>query len=234
MTKASTSKTASIHCAKPFFFGSTPDASSAARLSARCGGSIALIAFAMALGCGHESTPPVAPSTPNAVASSSAAQPASSNAAPEMAPAPYTAEQIRDANRPGTIYRFKVEASGEPAQVKVLEFTAGTSAEGAEVKNEMFDEAGKVKGPAKVERASWAEVRKHGEFPRDAVKVEPGSIEVPAGKFDATIYTLNLPNGETMRFYFAKSYAGPPVLSYKERGGVRLFTSTLIERREGK
>jgi hypothetical protein len=36
-----------------------------------------------------------------------------------------------------------------------------------------------------------------------------------------------------MRFYFANGYAGPPVLFYKERAGVRLMTSTLIERKSG-
>jgi hypothetical protein len=48
------------------------------------------------------------------------------------------------------------------------------------------------------------------------------------------VYTVNLPSGDTERLYFAKSYAGPPVLFYRERGGVRIMTSTLIERRAGK
>jgi hypothetical protein len=111
---------------------------------------------------------------------------------------------------------------------------AGTSAESAEVKDEILDEAGKAKRPPKIERAPWEQLRRHAEFPRAALKVEPGSIEVPAGTFDAMVYTVNLPSGETMHFYFAKSYAGPPVLFYKERSGVRLMTSTLIERRAGK
>jgi hypothetical protein len=151
-----------------------------------------------------------------------------------MAPTPYSADQLRDANRPGTLYRYKVETSGEPVLVKVLEFTAGTSAESAEVKDEILDEAGQAKRPAMVEHASWENLRRHAEFPRAALKVEPGSIEVPAGKFDAMVYTVNLPSGDTERLYFAKSYAGPPVLFYRERGGVRIMTSTLIERRAGK
>jgi hypothetical protein len=151
-----------------------------------------------------------------------------------MAPTPYSAEEIRDANRPGTIYRYKVETSGKPVELKVLEFTLGTSAESAEVKDQSLDEAGQAKSPAKIERASWEELRRHAEFPRAGLKVEPGAIEVPAGKFEAMVYTVSAPNGDTMRFYFAKSYAGPPVLFYKERGGARLVTSTLIERRAGK
>ena len=187
------------------------------------------------LGCGHESKAPVTPAIPTAAASSSpgGAKPASS-AATDMAPTPYSADEIRDANRPGTIYRYKVETSGKPVELQVLEFTRGTSPESAEVKEQSFDQAGQAKSPAKIERAPWEELRRHAEFPRDGLKVEPGSIEVPAGKFEVMVYTVSAPNGDTMRFYFAKSYAGPPVLFYKERGEARLMTSTLMERKAGK
>ena len=170
--------------------------------------------------CGHETAMPRAGSAPGAPAA-------------EMAPTPYTAEQIRAANGPGTSYRFKLETSGEPAQIKVMEFTSGTSAEIAEVKSQTLDEAGNAKGAASVERTPWDEIRRHAEFPRAGLTVEPGSIAVPAGKFESMVYTVNAPNGETARFYFAKSYAGPPVLFYKERGGVRLMTMTLLERKSG-
>jgi hypothetical protein len=193
-----------------------------------------LLVFVTLFGCGHESNVPVAPVTASGAASSSpdVTKPAGS-AAPEMAPTPYSAEEIRNANQPGTIYRYKVETSGSPLELKVLEFTLGTSAESAEVKEQSLDEAGQPKGPAKVGRSSWEDVRRHAEFPRAGLKVEPGSIEVPAGKFEAMVYTVSAPNGDTMRFYFAKSYAGPPVLFYKEHGGARVMTSTLIERRAG-
>jgi hypothetical protein len=184
-------------------------------------------------GCGHESVTRApsaagAPATPGSPTSTPAAV---SDAPPEMAPAPYTTEQLRDANRPGTLYRYKLEMAGEPAQIKVMEFTSGTSAEIAELKSVTFDEAGKTKSPPEVERTPWEKIRRHGEFPRAGLKVEPGSIEVPAGKFDAMVYTVSAPNGETAKFYFAKSYAGPPVLVSKERAGARLMTMTLIERK---
>jgi hypothetical protein len=154
--------------------------------------------------------------------------------AQKMAPAPYTAEQIRAANPPGTVYRYKVEAPGQPVQIRVMQFTNGSSEDKAEVRNELVDEAGQGKTPPSIDRAAWNDLRKHGEFPQSALTaVEPGTIEVPAGKFDVTIYTVRAPDGDTMRFYFAKSYAGPPVLFFKERSGVRVMTSTLIERKSG-
>jgi hypothetical protein len=152
----------------------------------------------------------------------------------KMAPAPYTAEQIRAANPPGTVYRYKVEGPGRPAQIRVMQFTNGSSPEKAEVRNEVYDEAGKGTSPPSIDRADWDELRKHGEFPQAALAgVEPGTIEVPAGKFEVTVYTVQAPDGATMRFYFAKNFAGPPVLVTREQSGVRQMTSTLIERKGG-
>ncbi|HMJ56118.1 MAG TPA: hypothetical protein VK540_28825 [Polyangiaceae bacterium] len=153
--------------------------------------------------------------------------------AQKMAPPPYTAEQIRAANPPGTVYRYKVETAGQPMQIRVMEFTSGGSAEKAEVRNRLLDEGGRETTPPSVDRAAWDELRRHGEFPQSALTVHPGTIEVPAGKFEVMVYTVQAPDGDTMRFYFANGYAGPPVLFYKERAGVRLMTSTLIERKSG-
>ena len=195
--------------------------------------SMAWLAGVVISGCGHESVSSRAPAAPAGASSAPASTVASANTAPEMAATPYSAEQIRAANRPGTVYRYKVETSGEPAQIKVMEFTSGTSADSAEVKSQTLDESGKAKGPSSLEHTPWEELRRHAEFPRAAVSVEPGSIDVPAGKFDAMVYTVSAPNGETAKFYFAKSYAGPPVLLYKEKAGVRMMTMTLLERKSG-
>jgi hypothetical protein len=174
---------------------------------------------------------PNAPGATNGTSQTSTGT-AVSDAPPEMAPTPYTAAQLRDANRPGTAYRYKLEAAGQPPEIKVMEFVGGTS-EGAEVKSVTLDESGKAKAAPEIEHTRWDDLRKHGEFPRALLKVEPGSIEVPAGKFEAMVYTVTAPNGETAKFYFATSYAGPPVMMMKERGGQRVMTMTLIERKAG-
>jgi hypothetical protein len=195
--------------------------------------SLALITAGILVGCGHDAPPARAPDPPALVASASGAA-GPGNAAPEMAPTPYSTEQLRASNRPGTLYRYKLETAGEAAQIKIMEFTSGTSAESAELTNQVLDEGGKAKSPSTVERSSWEEIRRHAEFPRAGLTVEAGSVEVPAGKFDVAIYTLSAPNGETSKFYFAKSYAGPPVLLFKERAGTRLMTMTLLERKSGR
>jgi len=182
------------------------------------------LASVVSIGCGGRET--IAPRPPSG--------PSTGTPSSEMAPTPYTTEQLREGNRPGTMYRYKMETAGKPAQIEVMEFMSGSSADMAQVKSETLDESGKAKSPPTVERSPWEEIRRHAEFPRAALTVEAGSVEVPAGKFDAMVYTVRAPDGETSKFYFAKSYAGPPVLLYTERAGARLMTMTLIERKPGK
>jgi len=171
------------------------------------------------------------PSPP--VASSSTPPNAGSDAPPDMAPTPYSSDEIRAANRPGTIYRYKVEKAGEPSRIEVLQIKTA-SADTVELETQELDEAGKALQPARVDKATWEELRRHAEFPRASLAVEVGVVDVPAGKFDVNVYTVRTPNGDTMRFHFAKSYAGPPVLFWTERGATRVMTQTLIERRSGR
>ena len=149
----------------------------------------------------------------------------------EMAPTPYTAEELRASNPPGTLYRYKVEVAGQPVRIHEMEFASGSSVQTAEVKNRLLDETGREVEPSKVQNTAWEDLRRHAQFPKDALTVERGSIEVPAGRFETDVYTVRGPNGETMRYYFAKSYAGPPVLFYQERRGIRGMTTTLLERK---
>jgi hypothetical protein len=186
--------------------------------------------FVLSTGCGQASAP--APE-PRAAPGAPRAESAGSTAL-NMAPTPYTADEIRASNGPGTVYRYKVEASGEPTRLVVMEFTAGTSLESAEVRNESLDESGHATSPAKLVRMGWDELRRHAEFPRAGLTVEAGSIDVPAGKFDVMLYTVRGPEGETNRFYFAKSFAGPPVFLVTERGGVRVRSQALLERKAGR
>jgi hypothetical protein len=149
-----------------------------------------------------------------------------------MAPTPYSVDEIRAGNQMGTFYRYQLEKAGEPLRIKVLQFKAVT-AETAEVQSLELDEEGREVRPAKIDKSTWDEIRRHAEFPRASLSIETGTIEVPAGKFDVDVYTVRTPKGDTMRFYFSKSYAGPPVLFSAERGGLRVMTQTLLERKAG-
>jgi hypothetical protein len=138
-------------------------------------------------------------------------------------PAPYTSDQIRDATRPGRSYTWRVEVAGKPPFEKVMTFTT-VDATGADL----------VSGGT-AKRVTWDELRKHGEFPRAAVRTREEAITVPAGRYDCIVYVVADPaEGEVSQFYFAKAMPGAPVLFFTEKNGTRVMTSTLIQYAPGR
>src|SRR5688572_8004110 len=94
----------------------------------------------LVLACGAPPAPAAAPEPPAPEAASG-----------DTYPTPYTAEQIRDATRPGRAYTWRVEESGKTAIERTIAFTV-VDAEGAEITRD---------GVAK--RVTWEELRRHAE-----------------------------------------------------------------------
>lgn len=155
---------------------------------------------------------------------SSSASPAP--AAGASAPTPYTAEQIRDATHVGRTYTFRIEAAGQPPVLRTLTFVH-IDAEGADVRSEVHDEQGHELQPATTAHATWDELRRHAEFPRDAVTTREESVTVPAGTYPSVVYTVHHDDGSIEHFYFAHTMPGAPVQFDMERNGAREMTSTL-------
>jgi len=185
----------------------------------------------LALGCGASASSAAAPAASAAEAaaapeaSSAEAAPAAPAAAAQAAapesdatyPTPYTAEQIRDATRPGRAYTWKLEQSGQPAIERTTTF-ARVDSDGAEI----------VSGAA-TKRVTWEELRQHAAFPRAQVTTRDETVTVPAGTYDCIVYVVNdAAAGEVSTFYFSKAMPGAPVLFFTEKSGVRLLTNTLI------
>jgi hypothetical protein len=138
-------------------------------------------------------------------------------------PAPFTAEQIRDATKNGRTYRYKVEAPNEPPHERTITFR-NVDEGGAEVHT-----AGD-----KSKRMSWATLQRHSEFPKEKVTTHPEKLKTPAGKFECIVYQVSGEEGEVWTYYFAKKLPGAPVFYYVERNGKRLRTTTLVEHVPGK
>jgi hypothetical protein len=136
-------------------------------------------------------------------------------------PTPYSAEQIRDATRPGRSYTWRIENGNAPAVERQITF-GPTDATGAELSSD-----------GEVRRVTWEELRKHAEFPRAAVTTRDETITTPAGTFECVVYVVARGAGEISTFYFAKSMPGAPVLFFVDKGGARTMTSTLIRYEAG-
>lgn len=138
-------------------------------------------------------------------------------------PAPFTAEQIRDATRDGRTYRYKVEVPNEPVREYSITFR-NVDDGGAEISS----------SGNKSKRMGWLALQRQSEFPKDKVTTYDEKLKTPAGKFECVVYEVAGDDGETWSFFFAKNLPGAPVFFYAERDGKRLRTTTLIEHIPGK
>jgi len=173
---------------------------------------IALLLFACAA---RESSPGAAASASQA--SAAEPQPQEPPAPAELYPTPYTAEQIREATRPGRTYTWRVEVSGQEPIERSVAFST-VDAKGAEI----------IAG-GEAKRVTWEELRRHAEFPRAAVTTHEESVTVPAGTFACVVYVVSNPSAsEQSSFFFAKNLPGAPVLYFTDKGGARVMTGTLV------
>jgi hypothetical protein len=138
-------------------------------------------------------------------------------------PAPFTAEQIRDATKNGRTYRYKIEVPNKPAKEYVITFRHVDEG-GAEISS----------GSDSAKRMSWLTLQQHSEFPKDKVSKREEKLKTPAGKFECLVYEVSAEEGEVWTYYFAKKLPGAPVFFYVERNGKRLRTTTLIDHIPGK
>ena len=83
-------------------------------------------------------------------------------------------------------------------------------------------------------RSTWAELMGHAAFPAAQTTREDASVEVPAGRFDTWLYTVedSAEDGtpQVKRYHFARNLPGPPVLFTIEQGGAEVFRMALLER----
>lgn len=133
-------------------------------------------------------------------------------------PAPFTADQIRDATKNGRTYRYKIELPNKPPKEHVITFK-NVDEGGAEVSS----------SGEQSKRYGWLTLQEHAEFPKDKVTTREEKLKTPAGKFDCIVYEVAGEDGEQWTYYFAKKLPGAPVFFYVERNGKRLRTTTLIE-----
>ena len=138
-------------------------------------------------------------------------------------PAPFTAEQIRDATKSGRTYRYKVEIPNKPVKEYVITFR-NVDEGGAEIHA----------GANEPRRMGWLKLQQDGEFPKDKVTTRDEKLKTPAGKFECIVYEVAGDEGEVWTYYFAKKLPGAPVFFYVERNGKRLRTTTLVEHVAGK
>ena len=138
---------------------------------------------------------------------------------------------IRDATPAGSVYLFETtDAAGNKA-LQHIEF-ADVDAEGcAIVVRPMTADREPIDPPIR-NRSTWQQLKGHASYPAVSTKITETQVVVPAGTFDAWLYTVSSDedgHSSVTRAYFAKKLPGAPVKHEVERDGKLVSRSVLIE-----
>lgn len=166
-----------------------------------------------------------------------ACQAAGSGAAePELGPPPpFTAEEIRLGNPPGTTRTFETTRAGA-IEVQTVRFLASDDPERARMEVVTIPAGASEPGPPVTATAAWTELRDHAAFPPDKASRVPATCQTRAGEFAGWLYEVaDEIDGVsvTTRYWFAEDEPGPPVLFESLVAGKRAMRSELVERRGG-
>lgn len=148
----------------------------------------------------------------------------------QIAPPPYSAEEIRAATSVGRSYELVIEVPGKPTIRRRLTFTAVDQL-GCTIESAHTDETGKVVGIPTVSHSTWQDLVKHASYPRETTEISDAPVETPAGSFDCLLYRVeeSTPEGPMVtRAYFAKDMPGAPVKLVVEIAGELVSNMELV------
>lgn len=184
-------------------------------------GPVALLVLSLIAACG--SSAPRATPTPATQAASSAEPSAPS----DIAPRPFTPDQIAAAMPVGTSLTFRFEPAGKPPYVETWTVTAADAETGTlATRREHADGRVETEPPG---AAKWSDYANHATFPASATTISDSQVTTPAGTFATRLYVVTK-DGAVQRYHFAPSLPGPPVQLEIEQDGAIAMKMTLIAR----
>lgn len=126
-------------------------------------------------------------------------------------PTPYSADEIRDANPPGSWKLYRITAKGRTV-LQRFEFRQCPSPEFSAVSIVMSDESGTSIGTQESAPAPWTALQAHGSYDAARTLLGRDRISLKSGEFDCWTYVVDGADGELNFFWFATELPGTPVL----------------------
>lgn len=148
----------------------------------------------------------------------------------EIARPPFSGAEIRDATHPFRTYVYRREEAGQPAKTYRMRFV-DVDERGCRMEATFLDDEGQPLSEPMFSEATWEELVAHASYPKDATVIRDVEVEVPAGTFDAWLYTVTEDKdgaAVVTRAYFAKALPGAPVLHVVTRDGVEVSRLVLL------
>ncbi len=183
--------------------------------------SVALACFSMLIGlagCASPSATQQAQSASVAASLDFPMPPVTNIMQPGMAPTPYTADQIREANPPGSWKLYQIVADGRRLQQR-FEFVENANPDLAALAVTMTDDSGVKIDANRPAPATWTSLQSHGSYEAHKTLLGRDRISIEAGEFDCWTYAVDGREGDLSFFWFATNMPGPPVLMEKRVDG---------------
>ena len=194
---------------------------------------LALLALGLglALAACAQRTAPAAPASGRGTLTPMPATPTT-----DLAPFPYSVEQLRAGCSTGRVLRYRLVDSGHAIETE-MRFVASTE-ESATIETSIKDEKGTLLGAPKRDTTKWADLMHHASFPAATTSIEAAEVDTPAGHFAASKYVVRRPSEDgrpsVAIFYFDKAKGGPPVRMLVEVAGAIAQEMTMLgDTREG-
>jgi hypothetical protein len=149
----------------------------------------------------------------------------------ENLPTPFTAEEIREAFRPGQHLVFTIFTAGKGTVVSDWTVTGWTDQEATIGFTTLAEDGETVLEPTEERTTPWAELRDHASFPAATATRSQGVLIHPLGTLDIWLYSVSGPDeGMTQRYWFAKDLPGPPIRFTITAGGEEVFRMEQVVR----
>ncbi len=127
---------------------------------------------------------------------------------PDLAPTPFTADEIREASPDGRVLLVRTQIDGM-VTYHSDRFSAG-DADGCDLTQVVTDAWGAPVDEPRTSRVTWRELQEHAAFPAAATTIEGERIATPLGELDCLRYEVRRDRG-TATFWFAIDHPGMPV-----------------------
>jgi len=148
---------------------------------------------------------------------------------PGLAPVPYTPEQLRRNHPSGVHIDMQTLVGGQVTESSRTEFL-DSDALAVTLRMTRFDATGAALGQPVEQRVTWVDLRGHAHFPAAATELGHAVVRVPAGEFEAWVYSVHAGDeaGTVTTYHFAVDEPGPPVLLVQTVGGTEVLRMQMV------
>lgn len=146
--------------------------------------------------------------------------------APDQAPTPFTADEIRRGCPVGRTLRLLIEPTGAPPVHRLNRFVR-CDERGGTIERCGVGADGEPDGSPEVDEVTWHDLQEHASFPLDQTTIEAETIETPLGAEECKRYTVT--DGVTRQvFWFAVRRPGMPIRYQTEESGRVVLTVSVV------